>query len=1195
MTEATGPFHSGFFILAAPTMAAAAPQIDLSRPQAEQTRTELTLGRLSRAWLGAPDGRRFIEAMLEFLRARSNPNTLRSYSYAVLEMFGWFEAEHARLPTPAEVRRADAVDFERWLRTRKHGLAEWYLLHDPARRLDAAIYVVCRERPGVSIDAIRQVLLGRREFTTIRLRDEGGRRTHETALTIEVEGPGLAARLAQLVDHKTLSRTPSVEQIRRGLVDVGLPMAEARRVGIDRPAPAEVFRYAVPTLDTEPAARASTICVRLAALSALWDYLMHTGENVGSSTPLLRINVWTELLRAAQRQAPSQQRVSRAEKTPGPALFEAILATTFRRRFGDGAPLAAKAQMDPRSPMPSPVPKAPKESFADLRDRAMMLLLAQTGIRAEELSSLTRADRQGAVITIRDGKGGRARQIGVPGPTGGALDQLGLRLAELVKHQERYRPGSGSSALLRADAPLLPVLERWGKNAGGGDRLVGISRQGIAMMLRRRAIAAGFEQGSADFARVHPHGLRHLFAHEAAEHGTAFNVIQAIMGHGRADTTMRYMEVHKPEGLLARGYATLPAAPPPSPATPPAARPAAPPPTPSPPSPPSPRGGGPSRAVLATRTAPPRRERTVVAGPLRIVPEEERPPHPVEPGERLVGHGEAPGYLPGSAEWAKADAGARLEAIYRDRWGEPGERERIKPSADIEAAPIEAELAAALGLSTAEAEAEASVAHHVYVGTHSGLLWWLGPAGRLDRAMPILSPGQMAGACGEDDPSSVCTRLGELWTKWMSERGRGPTAARALIAWIATSLRVSREVGAEIERRAGSWVGPAAPWEASAEPTERQVFREHGPEAVVAWFEAVAWQHRRSRAAEVLDEPLVVPAYYAEEDPVASVGAERAEMLDWLAALTGGRPKDTTGRFAGASRRELGELLGQMCTYDEQADLLTEMTETAPLGPAERAALEQAVRRASDQVDRTVRMLSRQIDPIRLEDAAKARRKSHRHGAREQRQAFYLRLLDGWFGPEAAADPALRLVALCGRVPLADERFADLFRIDWTTETIRHTREYARTFAKELGAHSECVARRLARDLWEMHKRDRQTGKERLLHRPDELVEHLDSAMAYKIPCPEALEAELRSALGTFEQLPVYETWSAARRAQAPTSGRSARVGAVDEEFRRLEEEYASAIGGEFAREYIDNPKKFGKVNARLPTAVHLVAACLVR
>lgn len=1140
--------------------------IDLRRPESELSRTELTLIRLGRAWVGEADGRRYTEALLDFLRARHNPNTLRSYSYAILEFFGWYERERERIPTPAMVRRADAVAFERWLRERKTGLAEWYLLHDPSRRLDAAIYVICRERPGIGIDGIRQVLLGRPEFATERLLEREGRMVADKVLRIELEGPGLARRLGCLIDVKTISRSPTLEQIRRGQVDVGLPPAHAARLGIDRPVPPEVFRYAVPSYDTDPAARASTVASRLAALSALWEYLMQSGENLGAATPLLRINIWVDLLRQAQRQAPSQQRIARAKKTPGPALFEAILATTFARRHGAAAPLAARAQMDTRVAMPGALVRAPRESFADLRDRAILLLLGQTGIRADELGHLRRADFGGSppMLTIR-GKGGKARALRVPPAAARAIEALQSRLVQLVAHQERYHPAAGAAVLLQPPAPLLPALERWGKNAGG-DRMAGLSRPGIAMMLRRRAIAAGIEPGSEDFARIHPHGLRHLFAHEADAQGTPIPVIQAIMGHERGDTTLRYMEAHDPTALVARGYAPLPAPPP------------------------MVRAPAAEAAVAPTIIRPPRPRVAAAPPPVPRPPQPEptppvpapAAPAPPEEEEGLVAHGEAPSYLPSARAWEAAESVRELERIYTSAWGEPGARQRFSVSAAIETAPLDEELAAIIGVPLG---AEPEPIHHVYAGSESGLLWWLGPSGRLADAMPILSPGQL-GSCGPDDPVTLCSRLGALWAAWVAGERPGPTGAAALMQWIDEALRLASIVHAEIVRRKGDWVAPDSPWSATAMTTgPRLVFREHAPDAIVAWFERMGSSWRPTRAGHVQDDGGSVPAYYAEADPIASLtDAEQVELLDWLLALTGGMPRDDTPRYRGASRADLGRLIGLMCVYDQQDDLLDELREQGEASRVELVALEHAVRQAAQAVNRAMAALGGPPD-YSITRAAEERRKGRIAGTRELRQSFYLRELASHFGPESAADPNLRLVAHCGRAPLAEERYKELFRVDWFGRTITHEPRVREEFATATGAHSECVARRIARDLWEMHKRERATGKEeRLLRRPDELVEHLDTLLSYKIPCPEALEGELRRRLRTRTPQPVFEAWARER-----TSAARGGEGAIEREFKELEEAFSGAIATEFAGQYRENAPKLRQARMRLPTPLHLL------
>jgi hypothetical protein len=85
-----------------------------------------------------------------------------------------------------------------------------------------------------------------------------------------------------------------------------------------------------------------------------------------------------------------------------------------------------------------------------------------------------------------------------------------------------------------------------------------------------------------------------------------------------------------------------------------------------------------------------------------------------------------------------------------------------------------------------------------------------------------------------------------------------------------------------------------------------------------------------------------------------------------------------------------------------------------------------------------------------------------------RRRDAYMEILSKLFGQEVANDDILNLVAICkGNAPLAD--FAQLFRID-PKGTIVHTREFALEFAKKTQTHSECVARRIARELWELRK-----------------------------------------------------------------------------------------------------------------------------
>lgn len=1173
---------------------AMAQAIDLSQPLREQTRTELSLTRLGSEWSMQPRGRAFTEGLVDFLRGHANEHTLRSYSFSVLEFFGHYERDHRRVPTPDLIRRGDAIAFESWLRERRYGLREYHLEIDPERGLDAAIYAVVKAAPGSRIDVIREQLLGQPALVTMRVGEDGRR---ERVLSVDLAPGGLGKRLACLVELHTLKRTPSIAQIRRSEVDVGLPPEVAARVGLDFDVPERVFRYFVPEYDDDPAERASTIVTRLSALASLWDYFRQTGDNV-STEPLLRVNIWTPLLRAAQKQAPTHQKARRADKTPSLTLFEQLLAATFRRRYGDQAEQMAQALMRPSAVAAPPPRSGRRETYADLRDRALLLLMGQTGVRSEEVQRLRRADVAGQppLMTVR-GKGGRKRQLRVPPATVAALRDLTAKLEKMAAHQARYHPErQRARLLLEPDAPLLPAVAQWGANAGTGVR--GLSRPAIAMMLRRRAIAAGISPGTSAFSRIHPHGLRHLFAKTAMASGTPVNVVQAMLGHQRGSTTLRYMEEHEPQALIARGFEAMPEpervqlAPPLPPAEPqpPAAVASA--------APPPPRIPEPEPVVMPTieieaEPAPPE--------PPAPLPEPSPPPEPrtapaplpePQPAPPLVAVGAEPD-MPPDLDASEEESFVRLERIYEARWGEKGQRSKLMlTSGEREVEAVGIELAAIVGIELGEVEPEATDRLvHAYVGDDSGLVWWAGPTGRLSPNMPVMSPSQ-AGECTPE--AEVCQSLAQLWQTWASGQGRGPTGASALLLWIAEALEVAVQVAAEVTGRDGGWVRPLAPWEDTSEEGEpKQTFREHEPGAVVSWFEQVAWQHRRyrTRGQRVIDTPLDVPAFYADADPVASLDdSERDELLDWIAALSGQQPRDVRSRFGrGASRADLARLLEAMCRYDEQK---AGVRETEP-GSFERSAVERAARRAAESVDNTVRTLGGPADydfVARVSERAARRRGATDDKVYERRQAFYLRQLEELFGAEAGTDPALRLVALCGQVPLADPRFRELFQIDWLARTIRHDRPYMRRFAEQTGMHSECVGRRLARELWELHKKHLAGDRQRLLTRPDELVDYVEALRAYRVPCPEALERDLASLLGTYDTLPVYEAWEAART--GATEGLTLRQREIAEELSAMREAYAGEIGAEFERDiFRENPGSA----AVLPSPIELLAAVIVR
>lgn len=1146
-------------------------------------RTELTLSRLAKQWWSRPRGERFANELLAFLRAQQNPHTKRSYAFGVLELWGWIEGETGSLPLPDEVSRADAQAFAGWLRTRKQGLREYYLSKDPARALDLWLFREIQRTPGVGVEELET------------------RARREAPLLLATVNQDLGKRLACLVNLHTLRRDPSIADIRSGRVDIGLPPDEAARAGIDFPVPDQVFRYYVPAQLADRSGTEPTVAARLSALSALWRWYQEAGDNRPGAEPLLQVNVFAGALREATRAAPQRSRATRAAKTPGRALVERVLATTLVQTHGSNALQQAGHLLGPNRLPAAPSIAGAEPTFNDLRDQLAILLLAETGLRASEASTLRRRDIQGdpPTITVR-GKRRGTRVIALPPASLRAYLRLSRKLEVMAAHQERYDRPPVALRLLQADAPVLPVVKHWGANAGKHDRFAGLGRAGLAMMLRRRAEEAGIEPGTEDFARIHPHGLRHLFAYEALEAGTPINRLQAMLGHSRGSQTLQYVEERDPARLISA--ATVTATPE---VTPPAQQQEF-----------WPHGrvkqatAEPDDRTVAPPAEPsPTTAKATVELPemVEIIREEESPMTLIGLGEELPHPEELVDLGP------EADALARVQRIYEDDWGERDDRVRLSPRSG-RVGELSAEELRALGGRPGGrgGELEEEVVQeaedrllHVYVGRSSGLPWWGGVAGKLQPEAPLFDYAQ-ALPCTGDEQSELCARLTGLWADWMSGRGRGPTGARSLILWLGEVLLTVSQVDRVLEEREGQWVPTDEAWSVTSEQGQPPtLLRYHETEAVVAWFQTQAWQFRRTERSRLPVEtgPGQLPDYYADRDPVAELPAsQRDELLDWLAALTGQRQVSPGPSFRGVTRRQIIELLSLMCRANNARDRVRELRQLEMRDDDVVRQLE--LRRADEAFAAAVEDVNRRARSLGHPDfdygaALRERAAAWRAGAGTRRKTFLLRLVGELFGEEASQDSVVEVAAACDAAPLADDKYRAFFQVDPVLGTIRHDALYAREFAEELGAHSECVARRVARDLWEL----RQAGNVRLLQRPDELLRRVDALMTALVPCPRELEAELRYRLPAERRqrpLPVYEQFAEAlrRRRQLDEGGDLPDDLQLDiaEEFGDLEEAFSEAALGElFAGEgmMLANPARSAYLK-RLPAATDLLVAALL-
>lgn len=154
-----------------------------------------------------------------------------------------------------------------------------------------------------------------------------------------------------------------------------------------------------------------------------------------------------------------------------------------------------------------------------LRNRAMVLLLLDTGLRVGEATVLKLGDieyarpdsGQGRLI-VRRGKGGRARDIPIP---------FGLKANRaLFRYVEQER----------GDRP-----HDWLWAAQGGGRWTEPRVRQLFDVLADKARIFG--------KRVSPHTCRHTWATNAARDGLSPLLIQHILGHTSLDMTRRYTRV----------------------------------------------------------------------------------------------------------------------------------------------------------------------------------------------------------------------------------------------------------------------------------------------------------------------------------------------------------------------------------------------------------------------------------------------------------------------------------------------------------------------------------------------------------------------------------------------------------------------------------------------------------------------------
>lgn len=166
-------------------------------------------------------------------------------------------------------------------------------------------------------------------------------------------------------------------------------------------------------------------------------------------------------------------------------------------------------------------------SWVGRRDRAILLLVLQTGLRVSELLNLNCGDvilGPGAHVRC-EGKGRKQRSTP-------------LRRDTIKTVQAWLRERAGED-----DDPVFPTIR--------GDRL---SRDAVEHIVRKYTVAASKVCASLKGKRVSPHVLRHSTAMDLLQNGVDRTVIALWLGHDSVETTQIYIhaDMRLKERALAR-------------------------------------------------------------------------------------------------------------------------------------------------------------------------------------------------------------------------------------------------------------------------------------------------------------------------------------------------------------------------------------------------------------------------------------------------------------------------------------------------------------------------------------------------------------------------------------------------------------------------------------------------------------------
>ncbi|MEW6585363.1 MAG: tyrosine-type recombinase/integrase [Nitrospirota bacterium] len=155
-------------------------------------------------------------------------------------------------------------------------------------------------------------------------------------------------------------------------------------------------------------------------------------------------------------------------------------------------------------------------TMSGIRDRAILEVFYSTGIRLEEMVSLTiyDCDLQGGLLRVNKGKFAKDRVV----PLGKHAVRFLKEYITQIRPQHTKKNKTVRTMFVNKDGEPL-------------------SKQMIEIRIRRYTRQAGIQK------QITPHTFRHTFATELIKNGADITAVQKMLGHARLKTTYIYTKV----------------------------------------------------------------------------------------------------------------------------------------------------------------------------------------------------------------------------------------------------------------------------------------------------------------------------------------------------------------------------------------------------------------------------------------------------------------------------------------------------------------------------------------------------------------------------------------------------------------------------------------------------------------------------